>query len=172
MHDRYSTRIMTSNTFEVLSALIPKRKTKVIGFSEIKWMDLRITGPIIAASIAIQAEEHFLSKDTEDLCAKIRSTPVHNLPWYNLIKTLFLADRLHDFLRWQYRLPGLRAPPGSITQDNTTAFCGIVSITLLAEGIQYPPLVILSYYDRVTIEQHVKKLVFMMKWRDLKESFL
>lgn len=172
IHDRYSTRVMTANTFEILSSLIPKRKTKVIGFREIKWMEMELTGPIIATSIAIQAEENFLSKSNEELSGKIRATPSHDLPWYNLIRTLYLAGRLNDYLRWQYSLTGLRSPPGHLTHDNVTGFIGVSSLQIMTRNMTTPPLVILSYYDRVAIGQQVKKMAYMQRWKILRNHYL
>lgn len=97
---RYKQHHMSSDVYDILSALLPKRKTKVIGLRVIKWMDYDIVGPVLIYTIAQQAEEHFRLQRQEDICSLVLSVPNEELPWFALLKILYQANRLVEFIKW------------------------------------------------------------------------
>lgn len=142
-----------------LTSIAPASRTRDIGQTELKWIDIPLVARAIVPKIHLAVMSLFSGVTKNNVTTKIMCTSSQELPWLSLLIHLHNAGRLGLLVKHLANLSRM-CPP--MCYDNPSAACHFVGYTSYLIQEQTPlngQFVLLSYYDDENILRHLQPLL-------------
>ncbi|APG78828.1 RNA-dependent RNA polymerase [Wenling crustacean virus 13] len=99
LQNRHGAPALSSEAYQVLSAMSLKTVTREVGRTELKCIDLKAVFACIKDLVISSTLSHRDTFSQEEMRASYATTPATELPWYHLIERIFEVGRLAELAR-------------------------------------------------------------------------
>lgn len=171
--NRFTQHSAQPDQFNLLSSLAPKSRMKEIGQREIKATPLKILTQTVINQIYLCLITRYTDLTSENVHMICNGTPGTELPWYGLVDSIYRAGRLGDVVRQASAMAKMAEPSSMVKPSNASQALGPICFRAPEFSKTIPTLIILSFYEKEQILEHVKTCIVGLQWtifnRDLKE---
>ncbi|KAI5700942.1 hypothetical protein M8J75_004499 [Diaphorina citri] len=167
LKDMYGAVRLDDEAHIILSKPIPPSKSRDIGLTEIKALDLVHVYVYLCSFIVYTCSFNVGPHENFDVTMWIMVTPPNELPWYGIIKQLYMCNRLPSFVRLVQEDTQIPAPPCYTYEASASQYIGVAIWSSIRSHMQVPRLTILSYYREGELLNHIEIFITNMYWKTL-----